>query len=273
MPDDRLPWFQFETVAWRGDANLRTCSALSRAVWLEMMLVMHEAEPRGYFVQRGGTRLDMDLKSFSKISAYSVGSIKRAIAELDVKRIFSRTPEGVIFSRKMVRDEKRREADRNRQRNKRDKDRDIDRDVTPDVTRDSTHHVTDTGARPIAGESLRVSDQDPQNHKSTAPNGAESTDPVEKSPDARRGLSVFDRREIAKSWFAGLSEGEQHSKLCALVTAELEGGGLDPDADDGDQMAHLKDVAARAKYAPVTGEKLRKALDSVLTARGLKVGA
>jgi hypothetical protein len=112
-----------------------------------------------------------------------------------------------------------------------------------------------------------------QNHKSTAPVGAESTDPVEKSPDARRGLSVFDRREIAKSWFAGLSDGEQHSKLCALVTAELEGGGLDPDADDGDQMAHLKDIAARAKYAPVTGEKLRKALDSVLTARGLKVGA
>lgn len=273
MPDERLPWFQFETVAWRGDANLRTCSALARAVWLEMMLVMHEAEPRGYFVQRGGTRLDLDLKSFSKISAYSVSAIKRAIAELDVKRIFSRTAEGVIFSRKMVRDEKRRAADRVRQRNKRYKDRDNERDVTADVTRDTTGHVTDTGARPIAGESLRVSDQNLETHKSTAPGGAESTDPVEKSPETRGGLSIFERREIAKSWFDALPPTEKHTKLCALVTGELEGGGLDPDADEGDQMEHLKTVASRSKFSPVNGEMLRKAIDAVFTARGLRVGA
>lgn len=53
MPDERLPWFPFETVAWRGDLNLRSCSAEARAVWFEMLTVMHEAEPRGYFLLHG----------------------------------------------------------------------------------------------------------------------------------------------------------------------------------------------------------------------------
>lgn len=112
-----------------------------------------------------------------------------------------------------------------------------------------------------------------QSHKNTAPDGAESTAPVEKSPDDRRGLSVFERREIAKSWFDGLSPKEKHSKLCALVIAELEGGGLDPYAGEANHMDYLKTIASRAKYSPVTGEMLRRAVEAVFTARGLRVGA
>jgi hypothetical protein len=267
---DRLPWFPFETVAWRGDLNLRTCSAAARGVWVEMMLVMHEADPHGHFVLHGQP-LDRDLGTFYEISGLKPKVVGRAIGELEQKRVFSRTEDGVIYSRKMVRDRKRRDSDRSRQQNKRDRDRDVTPNVTTGVTRDVTNHVTDTGGRGIAGESLRVSDQDHPKPKNTAPNGADCSQPVEKSPEPHGRLSVFDRREIAKSWFASLPATEQHEKLCAMVSAEFDAGHIV--SDSGDDFEHLKKVAARAKYSPITGHQLRKALDGVLAAHGLKVGA
>jgi hypothetical protein len=235
---DRLPWFPFETVAWRGELKLRTCSLAARAVWLEMLTVMHEATPRGYLVLNGQP---VDAEALASLMSAKPREVARAMEELDEKGVYSRTAEGVIYSRKMVRDIKRRESDRSRQQKKRDKDRDVTPVVTRDESRDVTSHVTDTGARGIARQSFRDPDQ---NHKSTAPDGAACAQPVENAEPS-------------------------HKHLCALVERELDANTGLALKGDGEVIEHMKGVAARA-HLPYDGRSLNKALDAVM-AKAAKV--
>lgn len=90
---------------WRADPKLRACEPLSRYVWMEMLGLMHEAEPYGHLVLSGRA---MDYKTLSRLIGVEVGEVKRAVKELEDRGVFSRTDGGVIFSRRMIRDENRR---------------------------------------------------------------------------------------------------------------------------------------------------------------------
>ena len=43
----KLPWMKFYPADWRADPALRMCSLAARGLWMEMLSIMHEADPRG----------------------------------------------------------------------------------------------------------------------------------------------------------------------------------------------------------------------------------
>jgi hypothetical protein len=103
----KRPAFQFYPGDWRIDPGLRLCSIAARGLWIEMMCLMHEGEPYGHLTAQGRA---MTPESLARLVGEPKAAITRWLAELELNDVFSRTEAGVIFSRRMVRDEQVREA-------------------------------------------------------------------------------------------------------------------------------------------------------------------
>src|SRR5437868_11970261 len=95
------PWFKFYPSDWRADQALRLCSAAARGLWLECLCLMHEAEPYGYLLVNGKPVTEAQLAALTGVAAPELAEL---ITELDAAGVFSRTAEGVITSRRMIRD-------------------------------------------------------------------------------------------------------------------------------------------------------------------------
>lgn len=94
------PWMKFYTSDWRADPRLKMCSASARGVWIEMICLMHEATPYGHLLIHGQSPNEAQLASLTGIPSADLPDM---IAELERMGVFSRTREGVIYSRKLVR--------------------------------------------------------------------------------------------------------------------------------------------------------------------------
>ena len=101
------PWMKWYPSDWRGDPLVRACTPITRYVWMEMIGLMHEAEPHGHLVLGGRS---LDYATLARVIAVDVGVVKGAVKELESRGVFSRTDDGVIYSRRMVRDENRRKT-------------------------------------------------------------------------------------------------------------------------------------------------------------------
>jgi hypothetical protein len=109
-PDARkLPWMKFYPADWRADPALRMCSLAARGLWMEMLSIMHEADPRGSLLINGNTIGDKQLAS---LCGASVREIIALLAELEMAGVFSRAADGTIFSRRMKRDEEKAAQDK-----------------------------------------------------------------------------------------------------------------------------------------------------------------
>lgn len=98
------PWFKFFPSDWRADQALRVVSLAARGLWIECMCIMHEAAPYGHLVVNGRPVTDAQL---AVLSGASPDQIPELIGELETAGVFSRTSAGVIFSRRMTRDDKK----------------------------------------------------------------------------------------------------------------------------------------------------------------------
>lgn len=98
----RRPSFQFYPGDWRRDPALRTCSMAAKGFWIELMCVMHESEEYGYLVVAGKA---MDAKDIAKLLGETPTFCKKMLEELEKKCVFSRDSRGVIYSRRMIKDE------------------------------------------------------------------------------------------------------------------------------------------------------------------------
>jgi hypothetical protein len=127
----KRPAFQFYPADWRKDTALQLCSIGARGLWWEMICLMHEAVPYGHLVSSGKP---VDLKDLSRLVGEVPKTVERYLDELRSREVFTVTEDGIICSRRMVRDEKERKAWRDRQGKHRDKDRDVTHEVTPPVT-------------------------------------------------------------------------------------------------------------------------------------------
>lgn len=102
------PWFKFYPTSWRADPALRMCSMGARGMWMEMLCLMHEAEPRGSLLIKGNP------VSARQLAALCGCSLKEATAfleELEDAGVFSRDGE-VVYSRRMRRDEDKAQRDK-----------------------------------------------------------------------------------------------------------------------------------------------------------------
>ncbi len=67
-----------------------------------MMCVMHECEPYGHLSINGNALTESQA---ARMVGFAIAEYRRALSELDVAGVFSRNPSGVIFCRRMVKDE------------------------------------------------------------------------------------------------------------------------------------------------------------------------
>ncbi|MGP9790677.1 hypothetical protein [Roseinatronobacter sp. NSM] len=100
MATQKQPWVKFYTTDWRSDPRLKMCSMAARGLWIDIICLMHEAKPYGHLLVSGHRPTDTQL-------AVLVGAppdeITALLGELESAGVFSRTREGVIYSRKLSR--------------------------------------------------------------------------------------------------------------------------------------------------------------------------
>lgn len=95
------PWFKFYPSDWRADPALRLCSMGARGLWLELICLMDEATPRGYLLVAGQRPSPKQIASLVGCESREAAGYMR---ELEDRGVFSRRQDGVIFSRKLVRE-------------------------------------------------------------------------------------------------------------------------------------------------------------------------
>lgn len=108
MTEKRQPWMKWYPADWR-DPRLRMCSLAARGLWADMISYMHEGEPYGHLTVAGVAVSAADLAS---LVGQSPADVRKALAELESKSVYSTTESGVIFSRRMVRDKVKAERDK-----------------------------------------------------------------------------------------------------------------------------------------------------------------
>lgn len=102
----KRPAFQFYPGDWQRDAALRACSIGARGLWLEMICVMHQANPYGFLALNGQ---GIEPETLARMVGASTRETKNWLAELEKNGVFSRE-DSVIVSRRMIRDEEIRKS-------------------------------------------------------------------------------------------------------------------------------------------------------------------
>lgn len=95
------PSIQFYPSDWLRDPGLRACSLQARGLWMDMLSFMHEGQPYGHLKL---ANKDILPEVLARMVGADLGVVEQCLEELEGAGVFSRTPSGTIFSRRMVRD-------------------------------------------------------------------------------------------------------------------------------------------------------------------------
>lgn len=98
------PWIKFYPRDWRGDQALRLVSLPARGLWMEMLCVMHEASPYGHLIVGDQPCSAADL---ARLAGSPVEEVQALLVELLAARVARQTRGGVIYSKRMIADDKR----------------------------------------------------------------------------------------------------------------------------------------------------------------------
>jgi hypothetical protein len=97
----KLPFIKLYTRDWLCDKQLRLCSDAARGIWSDLLCLMADNEPYGY-LEHNNQPLTED--QIIRLRGGDKGTVKGLIDELEANGIFSRDERGVIYSRRMVKD-------------------------------------------------------------------------------------------------------------------------------------------------------------------------
>lgn len=101
----KLPALQFYPGDWRKDVGVQSLTYHDRGIWFEMLMLMHESEPRGRLVLNGKPMQRSALARILGVDQSTLDSALKAILDAGV----AGEDEGVIINRRMVRDEENRQ--------------------------------------------------------------------------------------------------------------------------------------------------------------------
>ena len=104
----KLPSFQFYPGDWMKDPSLRSVSPAARGIWVDLLCLMFESPKRGYLQHANGKSWTEE-QIANAISCYGF-AIGTLLKELEDSGVFSRTYEGVIYSRRQSREEEQRKS-------------------------------------------------------------------------------------------------------------------------------------------------------------------
>jgi len=113
MSKRSLPWLQFYPSDWLSD-SVSGCCLAAQGLWFRMLFVAHNSQRYGYLEADGKAIPDEQLAR--RCGCGSVEEYRNLLAELFAAGVPSRTLEGVIYSRRMVRDQEERDSGAERQR-------------------------------------------------------------------------------------------------------------------------------------------------------------
>ncbi len=105
-PPGKLAWFKWYPADWQSDHLLRSCSIEARGLWIELLGMMWQSPRPGYLCDHNGAPLSDEIAS--KSARVSLRKFRSLRDELREKGVFSEDENGVMYSRKMVRDEEKR---------------------------------------------------------------------------------------------------------------------------------------------------------------------
>jgi hypothetical protein len=106
----KRPWLKWYPSDWRSEPSLRMCSRAARSLWVDLIGLMHDAEPYGHLLINGKAPTT---KQLAAILGDSEKELKNLLVELENAGVFSKNEAGVITSRRMVRDEEKARQDAN----------------------------------------------------------------------------------------------------------------------------------------------------------------
>jgi len=98
----KRPSFQFYPGDWLRDTALRVCSVGARGLWIDIICLMHEGTPYGYLKVNHKVILTPNL---ARMVGATLGEVEGWLNELEDAGVFSKDKEGVIYSRRMIKDE------------------------------------------------------------------------------------------------------------------------------------------------------------------------
>jgi hypothetical protein len=98
----KRPSFQFYPSDWLRDTALRSCSAGARGLWMDMICFMHEGSPYGHLKVGDKVILAFNL---SRMVGETLDVVEGWLDELSTAGVYQTTDEGVIYSKRMIRDE------------------------------------------------------------------------------------------------------------------------------------------------------------------------
>ena len=96
-----MPHVKWYGRDWLGDPLLRLVGPAEKGVWIDLLCAMMNAEPYGHLAVNGKPMLDEDA---ARLTGTDVTTYKTILSRLEAIGIPSRTPDGILFSRRLVRD-------------------------------------------------------------------------------------------------------------------------------------------------------------------------
>lgn len=97
-------WTKFYWPDWESDEALRLCSLSAQGLWMRMLCLAAKADPTGYVTVNGRP---LGVTDIARLAGVTETECESLLSELDRNGVFSRTRNGTIYSRRMVRDAKR----------------------------------------------------------------------------------------------------------------------------------------------------------------------
>jgi hypothetical protein len=101
----KRPAYQWYPGDHRRDTALQACSWEARALWRDLLDIMHDGDPYGHLAVNGRA---IPLPRVAGMIGLTLTRLKRYLAELEVAGVPSRNG-NILFSRRMIRDENVRE--------------------------------------------------------------------------------------------------------------------------------------------------------------------
>lgn len=98
----KMSWGKFYWSDWEADERLKLCSPGAQALWMRMLCVCAKAE--GYLTVN---EHPIGTSQLAVLIGWPLEDVEKWWSELEQWGVFSRDRRGVVFSRRMVRDEKR----------------------------------------------------------------------------------------------------------------------------------------------------------------------
>lgn len=92
---------------WQGDPCLRLCSLAAQGLWMRLLCIAAESSKRGFVLINGQKP---SVGQLARVTGCGPAELQKLGQELEANGVYSRDGAGVIYCRRMVRQEKKRRA-------------------------------------------------------------------------------------------------------------------------------------------------------------------